>query len=426
MMLAAALAAWPMAAAAGESLVGPLRVGMPFAEVKAAMPDAGWIETASQYSDKPIELRAAEAIPLVGRRYDLTITPGAYDAYEVRLVHEAQIAAARDCAPIVKTLAAELEGRFGPFVPPSTLKGPTDWAYGVPGGRLVNAEISQRGPTVVSLGTAKSDGGSRLDHGRAPETADIQYWIGRRPPRDDLAVSVGAEIGWRGGVLICRTGVVFDYRPPRPERDTIAFETLRPVMTPTISARNRAVEPLGDLPQEGMVVRLDCSLARRQGKLEGCAPPPQTPEALGVAARNVARGYRFDIKALDPDSDVPLRIEVPITLSPSDRRDVAPPEGLVPLTAAEAPLSSTGDMGRHYPSKALARAVEARVLAVCQIQSDQSLICPSETVESSAPELFAGISRRVEELYRARKTLASGEPSAGRWVKIAVSFRMAD
>ncbi|ATQ42832.1 hypothetical protein CSW64_10635 [Caulobacter mirabilis] len=425
-MLAAALAAWPMiAAAAGEPLVGPLRVGMPFAEVKATAPDAGWVETASQYSGKPIELRAAEAIPLAGRLYDLTITPGAYDAYEVRLEHEAPIAAARDCAPIVKALAAELEGRFGPFVPASTLKESPDWAYVVPGGRLVNPEISQRRPTVVSLGPAKTDGGSRLDHGRASVSADFRYWIGRRPPRDNLAVSVGAETDWRGGAPICRTGVVFDYRPPRPERDTIAFETLQPVRRPTISARNRAVEPLGDLPPEGVVIRLDCSLARRQGLLEGCAPPPETPEARGVAARNVARGYRFDVKALDPDNDVPLRIEVPITLSPSDRREVTPPEGLVPLTAAEAPLSSIGDMGRYYPSKALAQAVEGRVLVVCQIQSDQSLICPSETVESSAPELFAGISRRVEELYRARSTLTSGELSAGRWVKVAVSFRMA-
>jgi hypothetical protein len=182
------------------------------------------------------------------------------------------------------------------------------------------------------------------------------------------------------------------------------------------------------LPSAPANVEIFCDVSRKYGRVSGCKADEGVVDALAKPAERQGNTLSLEPSALDPDSDIPLRLRLALLIDPADAKFAVVPVGVVPLKANEVAWlqQPTGaEIARLYPERALRMGLAARITVLFQIGADGGLTCMDEAVVSASGEEgnFDGWCEKVVSLYRAPAVLADSQPSAGRWVSMSYNLR---
>lgn len=426
---------------------GPVWLGMSFDDARTALPDVAWQEKAGVLNPSRISLNGPGAIDLLGRRFDVEIKPGVHGASRIDLHTAAPEIGLRGCRALVAEAVAGLEARFGRFEAlPNTPNRPNNELLDVMRKRASrDLRMELPGFFAVSAGlpaTEVFDAGdrSRVNFFASPGQRGRGTWQSiRQPANDDLTIGVGA--GYAPDLDTARPScdlyIFVSHEPPRPERETIAFEDLVPVRTPTIADRHvslkyMSAEQLASLPEEGVDISVDCIVQRQYGTLLCLNPDEIRPEEreLISGAQAQGRGYLFRTDNLQPQSDIPLRTRLTVRLKASDRIDMS--------RSADEPILPMREVRwARFPNREwLAEEAEhlepgdSSINARCQLQSDGSVICSDMALERNGESYqsngLENTGRRVVSLMQAASELTDGTPSAGRWFDFKLTFRVAE
>jgi hypothetical protein len=163
---------------------------------------------------------------------------------------------------------------------------------------------------------------------------------------------------------------------------------------------------------------------RATGQLQGCALPTAADEATreARAAKTRLREYRYDPKQLDPDNDLRLQTDVTIKLSLADRDPAL--AAAAPAHPVWAQTASPSELSRHYPARALAEGIRARVVATCRIEPDLTLACLSFETDPPGLTMFEDATKRILSKYRASPRLKNDAPATGAIVKVPLRFEV--
>lgn len=428
---------------------GPVWLGMSFDDARTALPNVAWREKSAPLNRSRISLDGPEAIDLFGRRYDVEIKPGVHEASRIDFHTAAPEIGIRQCRALVAETVAALETRFGRFEAlPNTSNGPTNElpaAIRMWGSRDLRMQLP--GFLSVSSGLPVTEvfnagGGSRVNFFASPGQRGRGAWQSiRQPANDDLTIGVGAGYGsgLDSGRPTCDLYIFVSHEPPRPERETIAFEELVPLRAPTVADRHASldfmsIEQLAALPEEGIDIAVNCSVRRQYGTLLCLNPDVIRPEErhLIAAAQLRGGGYVFQTDDLHPESDIPLETRLTVRIKTSDRIDISGP--------AEATILAMNDVNwRRSASRQwlteqadqLELAGDYSIRARCQIQSDGSVICGELILERnevpltgrSAPHLERTGTKIIGAMLAAPE-LDDGTSSNGRWLDFRFTMRV--
>lgn len=426
---------------------GPVWLGMSFDEARTALPGVAWQEKAPVRNPSRIRLSGPGAIDLFGRRFDVEIKPGVHGASRIDLHTAAQEIGLRGCRALVAEAVTGLEARFGRFeaLPntPATSGGelpagirmwtPRDLRMELPGSGFLRAGLPAT--EVFDAGDR-----SRVNFFALPGYRRFGEWQSiRQPADDDLTIGVGADYAPDRATakLTCDLYIFASHEPPRPERETIAFEDLVPVRTPTIADRHASLrfmsaEQLASLPEEGVDIGVDCIVERQYGTLLCLNPDEIRPEEreLILAAQSQGRAYVFRTDTLQPESDIHLRTRLTVRLRASDRIDIS--------RSVDEPILPMREVRwARFPSREwLAEEAEDQepgdlsIKARCQVQLDGSVICGAMALErngeSHQSSRLESTGSRIISLIQAASELSDGTPSAGRWFDFKLTFRVAE
>lgn len=426
---------------------GAVWLGMSFDEARTALPDVAWQEKAAVGNPSRIRLSGPGAIDLFGRRFDVEIKPGVHGASRIDLHTAVPEIGLRGCRALVAEAVTGLEARFGRFeaLPntPATSGGELPAAIRMWTPRDLRMELPGSGFLRAGLpATEVFDAGdrSRVNFFTLPGYRRIGEWQSiRQPANDNLTIGVGA--GYAPDLdtakPTCDLYIFASYEPPRPERETIAFEDLVPVRTPTIADRHASLrfmsaEQLASLPEEGVDISVDCIVERQYGTLLCLNPDEIRPEEreLILAAQSQGGTYVFRTDTLQPESEISLRTRLTVRLRASDRIDLSRlvDEPILPMREVR---------WTRFPNREwLAEQAEdlepgdVSIKARCQLQSDGSVICADmaaerdgESYQSSGLE---STGRQIVSLIQAASELSDGARSAGRWFDFKLTFRVAE
>lgn len=421
---------------------------MSFEEARAAAPDAAWTQKSELLNPARTYLEAPSAVSLFGGRYDVQIKPGVHGAARIDFHAAAPGVTLRECQARVVALVADLEPRFGSFeaIPNAPPQRGAEIAEVMRRRRSGDLRMELPGFVAVSAGSpvaqvVSAGAGSRVNFFTNPTDRGRGSWQSiRQPQADHLQIGVGASYAPdpETGRVGCDLYVFVDRKPPRPEREMIAFEDLQPLWTPSIAQKHGAMaglsgEQLAALPEEGLEVTVDCWVQRQRGHLMCGMRREDRPEDLAVlgAARQIGEAYAFRTDNLEPASDIVLETRLTLRLKASDLIPfVAPAEGTVlPMNA----VSFSRALGREWLAEKAQdfRAGAYLMRALCQIQVDHSVICGRLSVEVDGELSTGGGARAVAftggqmiSALQAAPLLADGSPSAGRWFVFSQSLRV--
>lgn len=426
---------------------GPVWLGMSFDDARTALPNVAWREKSAPLNRSRISLDGSEAIDLFGRRYDVEIKPGVHGASRIDFHTAAPEIGIRQCRALVAETVAGLETRFGRFEAlPNSAK---ELSAGIRMWTSRDLRMQLPGFLSVSAGLPVTEifnagGRSHVNFFASPGQQGRGAWQSiRQPANDDLTIGVGASYGagLDSGTPTCDLYIFVSHEPPRPERETIAFEQLVPLRTPTVADRHASLdfmstEQLAALPEEGIDIAVDCSVRRQYGTLLCLNPDVIQPEErhLITAAQLLGGDYVFQTDDLQPESDIPLETRLTVRIKASDRIDISGP--------AEAAILAMNDVNwRRSASRQwltaqadqLELAGEYSIRARCQIQSDGSVIC-GELILERDEEPLTGHS--VSQLHRtgvrtiramlAAPELDDGTSSNGRWLDFSFIMRVVE
>lgn len=426
---------------------GPVWLGMSFDDARTALPDVAWQEKGAALNPSRIRLSGPGAIDLLGRRFDVEIKPGVHGASRIDFHTAAQEIGIRGCRALVAEAVAGLEARFGRFEalpnPPATPSDELPAAIRMWTSRDLRMELP--GLFAVSAGLPATEvfdagGQSRVNFFPSPGQRGRGTWQSiRQPANDDLTIGVGA--GYAPDLdtskPTCDLYIFVSHEPPRPELETIAFEDLVPLRTPTIADRHASLEfmsaeQLASLPDEGIEISVDCAVRRQYGTLLCLNPEEIRPEEreLISAAQAQGRGYVFRTDSLQPESDISLYTRLTVRLRASDRIDMS--------RSVEGPILPMRELGwARFPNREwLAEQVQRlepgdlSIKARCQVQLDGSVICGAMALErngeSHQSSRLESTGSRIISLIQAASELSDGTPSAGRWFDFKLTFRVAE
>ncbi len=437
--LSASLIAAGAAGAAEQPLpppaAGPISVDMSIAAAKAAAPSVPWKDEISPHTGRTISITGDAAWTLEGHAYQVLLRPMAYGAAILSLKGTHEVPDVDACRARFVALATHFDRYFDAMEPRWTIgsqfpqqgRATTVTAQRSPDGNLfvtaqpsyAAADENERKPSVLTAGrnarlqqVLREDGSAAWDFIKLP-TADYRY-------------SIGADASFRPDDLsdkrVCSITVNVRSHPPGvPMFDTLDTTKVKPIASPSVATRHRSIDGL-ELPPEGLSFVFRCEVNRATGQLQACFIPDSVND--GSLEKRAARArlseYRYDPKRLDPDNDVTLKTEITIKLLPGDRN---------PKMAAAAPAhpvwtqtASASELSRHYPAKALADGIEARVVATCKIEPDLTLACDSFQTDPPGLTVFEDATKRILSKYRAAPRLKNDAPAAGAVVKVPLRF----
>lgn len=404
------------AAEAPEIRFGPLTVGMSVAAARAALPQAAWkVGWASPVTGRVSRLSAPEALEFGGRRMNVDVRDEYYD-WHLELTARSTEAHVQACEQAGLAMLTALEQAVGPLQ-----------AERNPGG-----EVLAFGTGSQAMWRAVQDPGEVLSRRQAASTRVDRMSLGARRLFDRLEVKGQVGFEARQAQNCSFFAIAIGWRP-RPAPEVLAWDPARVRERMTIGERHRLAAGL-NLPPEGVAVRLRCEVQRQSGLVGSCQPvdpAAQAPEFLRLAQRHAARMV-LDMSGQDRDDPQPMVTELPVTLTPGDRRplDFGPPT--VPMSGVRFVGQPDGKALRSaYPFRAQRQGVGAVVDLACQVQTDGTLVClPAQAAgrEALGP-LAVEFERAAETLaadYRSAPELADGRPSAGVVIGLRVRFAMGD
>jgi hypothetical protein len=439
------------AAAPAPPAIGPFRLGMSLAEVRAAVPSVEWQDVmVSRATGRVFSMRSDGTVPIGGVEFGVEALAHYYE-HRLQLDGAREVADAAACERAALELLAAIDSQAGPFT--STVPRTTP-ASG--GGLYWQTQRSASGSITVvptpAPGTPARTDGETLTFGQGStvlvETFDAQYRPRPRikrlggPPEflqmtarnrgDRHEVQVEIAFGGAGGSA-CAMHVDLRSWVPPPLPQAFDTSTAKLVREASIAERHLVHAPLAGRAGPAIDVELGCEIDRRSGWALGCGV--LRPDDLDFETERVAidltRLVAYDVSGVDRDDPQNMRGTVRVRVDPGARRP------LDFLAAPRTPLDDVELLERPDPEAA---RVVSRVLRqdedeetgvevplVCRIETDGSLICvdPQGATEPERRAVVATASRVAATAYRAAPALLSGAASAGKVVELAVQVQPA-
>lgn len=419
-------------------VAGPISVKMSIAEAKRATPAVQWKDEVSRHSGKTLSITGDNAWTLEGHAYQIKLRPLSYGASILILRGEHEVDSLETCRARFVAFATHFDRYFEELEPRWSIE---DQMAAQPRASTITAQRTPEGHLVVTglphIATAAEEESDRkrtvLSVGRNARLREVLIDNSRTATWDFLKhasrtydYSIGADAWFSHDEVaekkVC--GIKADLRSQPKDRP--AFEALdtakvKPIALPSAATRHYSLDGF-DLPVEGVTLQFRCDVGRETGQLQGCALPTAAEENTreARAARTRLREYRYDPKQLDPDNDLRLQTNITIKLSRTDRD---------PALAAAAPAlpvwtqtASSSELSRHYPARALAEGIKAKVVATCRIEPDLTLACLSFETDPPGLTIFEDATRRILSKYRASPRLKNDAPAAGAIVKVPLRF----
>jgi hypothetical protein len=397
--------------------IGPLRVGMSAAEVRAATPGATWTENENT-------LVASAVMSLGGVPYDARVVSGVRGAYELVLHRKVAARTARACAKLYEGMLIDLESRLGPF-------------FGMRPGYRSNSFLVGHGEATKSqyrpIGKASGyywHSSPRYSEGDAHFlNATARMWM--------VGQFFVASPLFGDSACVTSFSITTEARPP--EFEEISFAALKVLRTPSLGTLHNSLEG-AVLPPEGLTLSLRCQVIRNLGILRSCKHADDT---LPTPTKNAAF-WRYDemvfsTENLDPANKLPLFTALELRLEPAERFNLAAKKPVDARTIEwrdakdelhkPAPdLRSTNTINTSAPEPMYDTAT---VTATCQIQPDESLAClPYETVYGKGVLIddynIGRFKYQAIEQLRGRRAAArtkAGKPTAGLWVRLELPLK---
>lgn len=416
---------------------GPISVKMSIAEAKRAAPSVQWKDEVSRHSGKTLSITGDNAWTLEGHAYQIKFRPLSYGASILTLRGEHEVDSLETCRARVVAFATHFDRYFEGLEPRWSIEdqmatqpsSATITAQRSPEGHLfvtaqpyiapAAAEESDRKRTVLSVGR-----NARLREVLVADGSALWDFIKHASRTYDY--SIGAD-GWfhkneSAGKSTCSIKAELRSQPKdRPAFELLDTVKVKPIALPSAATRHYSLDGF-DLPAEGVTLQFRCDIGRETGQLQGCALPTAAEENTreARAARTRLREYRYDPKQLDPDNDLRLQTNVTIKLSRADRDPAL--AAAAPALPVWAQTASPSELSRHYPARALANGIKAKVVATCRIEPDLSLACLSFETDPPGLTMFEDATKRILSKYRASPRLKNDAPAAGSIVKVPLRF----
>ncbi len=404
------------AAAAPAIRLGPLVFGMSLEEIQAAVPGAQWQATSrSEFTGRAFGIVAADAIDFGGRRMEVRAREEKYDR-DIVLTSRTTEASAQACEQAGLTMLSALEGSAGML---QSRKDPT-------------GEAVAFGKGSTALFTAFDARSRPVPRKRLASAQVDRMGLSARREADRLEVKGTITYDARSaGNCVCSVTVI-GWRE-KPPLAVMPYDESKVVRRMPIGSRHLLASRLQFAADE-VVVPQQCQVSRQSGAVLMCqhGAAAVADGDITAAAGRYAGAIAFDMSGLDRDDPQPVLVEIPVRVA---RADVRPLSFTGPvLRMADIEFDAVPphkDIQQVYPYQALREGVGAQVEAVCQVQSDGSLVCRPPTVRQTdgAASFAAAFARAIEKLlpsYRANPTLKNGAPSAGAVFGMAVSFKVAE
>lgn len=457
----AAACAWGCAAAVAMGAeqplqIGPFITGMTFDAARALVPTPAWRNSqVSPYTGKVLAIVAPDAMQLGGLTQAVELRPGYHDSYLITLRHIESVADPAGCERLTVAVLADLESRFGPFVPqpryddrPLDEKGLKNSTMRLANGETLKVQtgkasaVHRVGPapyTVVTAGKQSSlSFETDQDVSKAPKTANPHWRLGiAEHAAGDSSIRLESSYNRdEYSTPFCKLATQVDYRPPAPAWETLTYAPSLLARQPSIAIKHMSLDGV-TLPANAVDVDLTCSVDRHTGALECAGNAEQAPDdKILAAALRRALMIRVDTTKLDPDNPWSLRMDFKVALVQSDRRAIdfleAPVSRIGDIEWVEQPTAQ--DLDAAYPKGLQSAGVEALVGLTCQIQSDLSLLCAATDPEPASGDAKAVDAHRklawasvaVMSLCQSAPTLRTGQPAIGTVVRTKVDFRLRD
>lgn len=430
--------------------IGPIPFGANLDEIKASTPGVDWkIEEASEFTGAPLKIAAQDVFDFGGRRVSVQARKDYYD-WHVGLKASAHADSAVDCEQAGLQWLASVEGGVGALAADTPARTPrkamqASWtASQSDGGAFVVMPIKGARKSSGARGEWISfgEGSSALYHASGKSGAYIPRKALATKKPDRFAIQTRREtsqfeVSAYAGYDVSRPGVCSLYATyigwaKKPALSMISYDPSNIVRTMSIGERHRLIKGL-PLPKEGVLVKVNCSVSRQTGETLVCRESESMPIDLAInnAASRIAGAMAFDMTGVDRDDPQEMIIEIPVLVSPDDVRSeefcTRPRVMLSDVSFSATPRVNEYDDA--YPISAKQKGVSARTTAVCEVQSDGSLICLTGWVEQSDGksdfhEEFAHAAEKLLPKFTAAPNLANGQASIGAVFDVGVVFRL--
>ena len=449
--------------------LGPLHFGMSLEELHAATPGVEW--TAGRplkYSQKPTEFTASGVL-LAERPFVVKVSSRHHGFYRMELDHAYAAPDADDCEQTARAVFASIEPQTGPMQPPGEMiRGEEGEAIGAWSTVKLSQVLKEEEFKPISRAKLKGRKPARrwlraTTRESATTHANPLIEFETVPGQTEATFAMDYQRGDNEGA--CRIRLEAQRAPTPPPLQQLPANALKVAQTPSISRRHFEQSRLAIsvvLPASGVEVNVQCRVDRDYGRTRDCRlseldvgrkvipglassvppvtlistpnsnaiitngpppPPPVTPEALTTkvhsTALRLARAYQCDmdrVPNLDRDDPLPVLVDIPIRMPPTDIRELKATDQAVPLSQAGfrwATRPPASQLEQLYPKRALRAAEQTNVALVCEVQEDFSAVCaPAKQDPRPAPD-FEWAALEILTFYRAEPKAANGMPTPG-------------
>lgn len=429
-LLTTQVAAFAQAQSAPLNNLGPIRIGMTSAEVRAAIPDAHWTEQSLSRSGVRRQLNAPAALSIGGEPYDLQVTIDYASGFDILASKTAPAVGPAACEAQGLSAIAAIEPDFGALR--QSVAGDFVRAC-LDSESLICASNVQ---TVTTNGGSTARRLSRDSRGRLfnPRSLDDRriatHMLGAQGASDYAQHGPTLNLTARYEAGSCRVSILLS-QLPNSDEEIIPPERLRLTRQATIGARHNAAIQLQPMPLGGIHFTFVCSARRDLGGAVYCNDliSPDATESVESIAMSVADQWALDLTGFDLEAPGWLEFEQEFTLSSTDIQQLSLSDQPIPLAQL---VGSTRVRARSLRTEQLAESVvesdllrrRVQFAVLCVVQSDLSLACalPDNAPDQRLTALALASASRII----APATLTDGMSSVGRTIRVPVQVSVRD
>lgn len=418
--------------------LGPVSLGMSLDEVQAELPTATWRVEARFPSGKPSRFAADDALEWAGDKASVTLV-STYYGRQILLVHLSKETNAQSCLERAKNWSIKLAETTGALV------------IGDPTGRYEDIPLRQSGVARLSAFQGSRHWPTQKWSSRPP----TDFYFSAKPefvPASNYEsdASITARYSADGCSIELSMAQTTPQSTDIPQLpDVVQRTTLKPLIgrrhflasslktwIPPLwegNVRNTDRSPRDILP-DAVTAQVKCLINRHNGTARQCELVPDQPiYPAGVvnALTSLGASYQFDTSGLglNIDDPAPLQVTLPITLSPADIKSTQFDLPNVPL---EIPFRIPENLlARIIPNEAIDKELGAKMLVLCQIQIDQSVVCKIASFAETNSEKLAVLQRiytasvlRVAHEVKICPDGCTAAPAVGSVFKIDFEFKL--